>query len=650
MVGFSKMDKKRKKAITGKLTWNPKGYAFVDSKDLDEGVFIPPEGLNSALDGDLVEVSVWRDRKGLRGKVASIIQRTRLTISGRYVRMRKFGILEPIKQMPYTIIIPLGSEGDARTGDMVSVSIIPPKAHKKVGTLEAKVERSLDIPKGVGDDLAMVAAKYGLSWRFSEEVQQEAEKMARIDMAKELPLRKDLRGRVLFTIDGINAKDFDDAVGIERLEDGALLLTVAIADVAHVVRPLTALDKEAQYRSFSVYFPETVIPMLPEVLSNDIMSLKPDQDRLAVAAEIVLGPRGKVISHKVFEAVIRSAARLTYEEVGPFLEGKPGAKSLEKEIAWRLRELHKLSMHLRERRRKQGSLDFDMSKREMSTDQAGLVQDIKRIRHGPAERLIEEAMLLANKTVCTFLMNHHMPILFRVHEKPKYEDLIELMDTLAEIGFSSSLLARLKKAARSSESLSEVLQAISDVYKGKDLEAFVNTNILRSLRRAQYSHEDLGHFGLACTGYLHFTSPIRRYPDLVIHRLVKAALDSGGITRKGHEKTLKQLKKVALEVTEREKITDDAMMEALKIKAAAYMVSRLGDEFDAVITSIMPYGMFIEVLDPPVDGLVKNDDIGSEPSRKSRRPKQQRHTMGQIIRVKLVKADRTNGQLDFSLV
>jgi ribonuclease R len=650
MVGFYPMDKRTKKAITGKLTWNPKGYAFVDALGLDDGVFIPPESMNGALDGDLVEVSVWRDRKGLRGKVISIITQSRRTISGKYVRLRKFGVLEPARPMPYTIIIPLGSEGDAHSGDMVTVVIVPPKGIRKVGTLEAKVDRSLDIPEGVGDDLRMVTVKYGLSWGFPEEVASEAERASHIDMHKELARRTDLRGRVLFTIDGINARDFDDAVGIERLEDGTKLLTVAIADVAHAVRPGTALDMEARARSFSVYFPEVAIPMLPEVLCNDVMSLKPDQERLAMAVEIIIGPRGKVVSHKVFEAVIRSRARLTYDEVGLFLEGKASEKGFDDEIAWRLGELHKLSIHLRERRRKRGGLDFDMSKVEMTTDSTGKVEGIKRSRNGPAERLIEEAMLLANQTVCTFLLERHMPVLFRVHEPPKTEDLLELMETLGEIGFSSALLARLKKAATSSEGVSTVLQAISDAYKGKDLEGFVNTNILRSLTRAQYSPEDLGHFGLACTGYLHFTSPIRRYPDLVIHRLVKAALEPKGTTKKDQDNTLKQLKKVAPEVTEREKITDDAMMEALKIKAAAFMVSRLGDDFEAVITSIMPYGMFIEVIDPPVDGLVRNDTRESEPSRKSRRSQSPRQTIGQIVQVKLIRADRTNGQLDFSLV
>jgi ribonuclease R len=410
------MEKRTKKPMTGRLTWNPKGYAFVDVKGLADGVFIPPEAMNGALDGDLVEVSAWRDRKGLRGKVISIATQARRNISGKYVRLRKFGILEPVKPMPYTIVIPLGSEGDARSGDMVSAVIVPSRGIRKPGTLEAKVERSLDIPKGVSDDLRMVTAKYGLCWGFPSEAENEAGRAAVIDMPFELARRKDLRGRVLFTIDGVNARDFDDAVGIERLENGHLLLTVAIADVAHAVKPGTVLDAEAYSRSFSVYFPEIAIPMLPEVLCNDVMSLKPDQDRLAMALEVVMGPKGKVVSHSVYETVIRSHARLTYDEVGAFLEEKPGAKVFEDDIAWRLKELHKLSIHLRERRRKRGGLDFDMAKVEMITDSSGKVEGISRTKYGPAERLIEEAMLLANQTICTFLLKHHMPVLFRVHD------------------------------------------------------------------------------------------------------------------------------------------------------------------------------------------------------------------------------------------
>lgn len=643
------MNRKNRSRITGRLSWNPKGYAFVDARGVDGGIFVPLEGLNSALPGDLVEVSTWQDRRGLRGKVVAIVERARLTITGRYTRQKRFGVLEPLTPMPYPIIVPLGAERDAASGAMVSATIIPPRSAQKVSAMTARVEGSLDIPDAVGDDLRYISAKYGLAWRFPEAVEQEAASAARMDMAFELSRRRDLRSRVLFTIDGISAKDFDDAVGIERLDDGTWLLTVAIADVAHAVKPGTGLDREARARSFSVYFPEVCIPMLPEVLSNGVMSLKPGEDRLAMTLEVVMGPRGRVISYQVCEAVIRSHARLTYEEVGPFLEGASGGGGFDPDVAWRLKELHRLAQHLRERRRRQGSLDFDIAKVEIETSGTGAVQAIGRSRNGPAERLIEEAMLLANRTVCAYLLRHGMPVLFRVHEPPRQQDLLELMETLSEIGFSASLQARLKKAAASGEQVHEVLQAVADSCRGRPFESFVNMHVLRSLQRARYSAEDLGHFGLAFTGYLHFTSPIRRYPDLVIHRYVKQVLASGGFSSRERDKGLKYLKKLAPEVSEREEYTDNAMMEALKLKTAAYMAAHLGDEFDAVITSIQPYGMFVEVLDPPVDGLVRSDAVMGRPGRR-RRSRSPRQSLGQVIRVKLVRADRATGQLDFARV
>jgi ribonuclease R len=635
--------------IKGRLFWNPKGYAFVEPKGSGEGIFIPPEGLNSALDGDSVEVDARPDRKGMRGRVVSILERSSLVVNGRYIRSRKFGILEPAKPFPYTIIVPLGAQGGAQSGDMVVATIIPPKVAKKVSALTARVERSLDIPEDVGEDLRFVSARYGLSWRFLQDVEDEAQRVSRIDFAAELSRRRDLRERVLFTIDGINAKDFDDAVGIEQLPDNTYLLTVAIADVAHVVKSRSLLDHEARSRSFSVYFPEIAIPMLPEVLSNDAMSLKPGEDRLAVAAEIHLGPRGKVISYECFEAVIRSRARLTYEEVGPFLEGISPAKGFAEEIASRLLMLHRLAGFLTEKRRRRGSLDFDLAAVDITVGRAGTVENISRIRSGPAEKLIEEAMLLTNQTICSFLLKHHMPVLYRVHEHPQQEDLLELSDTLSEIGLSPLLYTRLKRAALSGNNISKALQAISDAYRGSRLEAFVHLHILRSLPRARYASEDAGHFGLACRGYLHFTSPIRRYPDLIIHRLVKKAISSRGMTKKEQGKESKLLKKLGPEVSEKEQQTDSAMMEAVKLKTAAFMAGRLGDEFQAVVTSIFPYGIFIEVIDPPVDGLVRTPEAAASSFGKTRQKKgRSGRAVGDIVQVRLIRVDRTRGLMEFS--
>jgi ribonuclease R len=632
----------------GKLFWNPKGFAFVETGSSGGGIFIPPENLNSAFDGDIVEIDAYRDRRGMRGRVISVLERSDLNISGRFVRSRRTGLIEPLKPFPYSISVLPGHEGGARNGDMVTARIIPPKAAKKVRMVNARVVRVLDVPQHVGDDLRLVAARYALAWRFPDDVEEEARHVSRIDFDFERKRRRDLRDRVLFTIDGINAKDFDDAVGIEKLEDGTFLLTAAIADVAHLVKPGSVLDREAYDRSFSVYFPEIAIPMLPEILSNGVMSLRPGEDRLALAVEIHMGPRGKVISSECFEAVIRSRARLTYEEVNPFLEGRD-AGAFEREVAGRLLLLHRLARHLTEKRRKRGSLDFDLAAVDVSTDSSGDVEGINRVRGGPAEKLIEEAMLLTNQTVCSFLEKHHSPVLYRVHEKPGREDILDLAETLAEVGLPASLHARLRRAALSGDGVSEALQAVSDAYRGSPLEAFVHVHILRSLPRAHYSSEDAGHFGLACRSYLHFTSPIRRYPDLVIHRLVKKMLHERAMTKKESARQAKLLRKIGPEVSEKEKNADAAMLDAVKLKTAAFMAEKIGDEFQAVITSIFPYGMFIEILDPPADGLIRNLVNASPRYRKGRKRKAQAHSIGETIAVRLSRVDRTRGLLEFCL-
>ncbi|MRR38733.1 RNB domain-containing ribonuclease, partial [bacterium] len=345
--------------VQGRVRWNIKGFAFVISENGPEDVFVPPDGLMGAMDGDSVEVWAFREKKGLRGEVISILKRTPTTVSGTYRERKKRGFIIPFDPFPYLVDVPRDMKGLARDGDMVIAEVIPPKVVARTRAVDARVERLIDIPESAPDDLRFVAVKYGLPWRFPDEVEREAQKAARIDMASEIVRRRDLRDRVLFTIDGVTARDFDDAVGIENLPDGNFLLTVAIADVAHVVKKGTRLDEEARLRGFSVYFPDQAIPMLPEVLSNGVMSLKPREDRLVMAMEITLGPRGKVLDADCFDAVIHSKARLTYEELNPFLEKGSKLDSLEPDIARRIMDLHRMAQHLFRNRTKKGALDFD---------------------------------------------------------------------------------------------------------------------------------------------------------------------------------------------------------------------------------------------------------------------------------------------------
>lgn len=636
--------------IKGKLIWNPKGFAFVEAAG-SEDVFVPHDALLGAINGDIVEVWAYRDRKGLRGEVLAIHQRTSHAVSGRFRTMKKHGVLETFDPFPYAVVIPYGLHGQAKDGDIVLAAIDLPKRPKKTTSVTGRVERLLDIPSDISDDLRLVAHRHGISWRFSPEVERQAEGVSRIDIEKELTGRRDLRDRVLFTIDGADAKDFDDAVGMERLKDGSYALTVAIADVGHVVKRDTLLDAEAFARSFSVYFPEAAIPMLPEVLSNGIMSLKPDEDRLAVAVEIHLGPRGRLLGWECFEAVIRSRARLTYEEVNPFLDGLNDLPGVEKEIASGLFMLNRMAGILYRNRRKRGCLDFDIPEVGITIGHDGDVDRVYRIERGPAQRLIEECMLLANHVVCAFLEKHMMPVLYRIHEVPNTDELFALATTLKDIGLEKDMLSRLFSAARTGKQVPAILQDITQSYRGTHLEGFVNQHILRSLMRARYSHEDLGHFGLATTGYLHFTSPIRRYPDIIIHRLVKMALSSRvPSSRKQWSKLQNYLKFAGNETSMKEQKTNDAMFEVIRLKTASFMMKHVGDEFDGVVTSILDFGMFVEILDPPVDGLIVAQEQKKAPRTRGKRKKTVSLSLGERVRVRLVRVDPIKGHLDFTLV
>ncbi|HQP31192.1 MAG TPA: VacB/RNase II family 3'-5' exoribonuclease [Deltaproteobacteria bacterium] len=637
--------------VQGKLSWNPKGFAFVVTPSGPD-VFVPGSDLMSAMDGDTVEVEAYHDRKGMRGRIVSILERATITLSGRYRRAKKWGTLEPNRPFPYTIIIPHGCEAGARSGDLVIARIEPPKHEKRIDAVAAQVVQSLSFPDDIGEDLRFVATKHGLPWLFPAEVEAQARTAVDADPAAESGQRRDLRDRVLFTVDGAAARDFDDAVGIEPLADGSYRLTVAIADVAAFVKTGTVLDQEAFNRSFSVYFPEACIPMLPEVLSNGVCSLNPDVDRLAMVVEMRLGPRGKLLHYDCFEAVIHSWARLTYGDVDAFLDGKGTPPKADARVLQALKLLKRVTGFLHARRRQSGSLDFDLPERDIELDSEGLVGNIYRRQRGSGERLIEEAMLMANLAVCRFLHDRDLPALYRVHDMPAEDDLFDLLTTLSTVGVAQEHLSRLRQAIAIGKGLNKVLQAIAESFQDDPREAFIHQQILRSLRQAKYQHEDVGHFGLAFTGYLHFTSPIRRYPDLIVHRLVKAAIKNERLSKKEFAKWQRYLKFVGPEVSRKERVTNEAMLEVIKLKTAAYMARRVGEEFPGVVTSIMPFGVFVQIADPPTDGLIGAAELGPRAKIVEGRYVRMRKktiALGEIVRVRVIRVDPIRGLIDLAL-
>jgi ribonuclease R len=632
-----------------------KGFAFVVSNDGKE-FFIPPNKFSTALDGDFVEVIAQKSKKGFRGRVISIIKRADLSIQGIYKKTKEYGVIEPYKPFPCPIIVPFGAELKAKNGDFVVAKIVPPKKGKRADSLRACVIRKLNMPQNIKDDLRAIVIKHNLSLLFPKEVEIEAKELAKIDMESELKHRRDLRNRLLFTIDSIDARDFDDAVGIEKYPDGSCKLTVAIADVSYIVQEGSFLDQEAFNRSFSVYFPETTIPMLPEIISNGVMSLRPDEDKLAIVVEIELGSKGKILNCNCFEAVIRSKARLTYEEVGPFLEGKTPSPINDAEIIESLKELNKLAEILYRKRKKMGSLDFDLPEIRIALDSAGEVIDVFKRERDPSQRLIEEAMLIANQAVCEFLKNKKSPVLYRIHETPAKEDLFSFCITAEQIGLEKNLIFELRKAASKSTSsdtkpINIALQNIADSVRGDPIERFSHQQILRALRQAKYSEFNAGHFGLGFNNYLHFTSPIRRYPDLIVHRILKDVLRSSGLSKKDSAKWQKKLKKIALQTSQKERTTDAAMHDLLKLKKAAYMKRYIGETFSGIVSSILSFGMFVEIVNPPVDGLVSLEDLGYARIIENKCIEIKKHhiALGDMVQVKIKSVDVQKGFIDLIL-
>jgi len=647
----------------------------VERNDAGQDVFIPPGELNGAMDGDMVEVSFTAHTKGPRGRVTSIRERSEITVCGSYRRLKRWGILDPIKPFPYPIVIPHGCQGDAQDGDMVLARISRPDLPRKTSAVSATVQHRIDLPADISADIRMVVLRHGLSWAFSPQALTEAHSAAAIDMQAELRRRRDLRDRVVFTIDGPDARDFDDAVGIEPLEDGTLLMTVAIADVAHLVHPGGALDREAFQRSFSVYFPETSIPMLPAVLSAGALSLKPLEERLALVVEMRLGPRGRLLEVDCCEAVIRSRARLTYPEADAYLGGQAAPQKIEAAVGERLQVLNRIARQLRSRRQRAGALCFDLPEVRFRLDVNGQVEGISRRIRGASEILIEEAMLLTNAAVCAFLEQRGMPVLYRVHPTPAPNDLAEFAQVMRQVAprmptpgkrkgshsrkapVSSNEVSRpkihaaLQEALHTGSGLHRVFQDIAQAYQGDPLERFVTQQMLRSMKQAAYAHEDSGHFGLARRGYLHFTSPIRRYPDLIVHRLVKLALSAEGLTPKARTKWRRYLKYAGPLVSGLERKADEAMQDVARIKAVALLSTRLGEEFSGIVINIQSFGVFVELKDYPADGLITSSKSPTPATRQARRSKTTTSelTLGELVKVRLARVDPLRGLIDLTL-
>jgi ribonuclease R len=690
----------RDNLLSGRLDLHRDGYGFVrptvrQASGVSEDIFIPPNEINGAMQGDqvLVELEPPRADGRLSGRIARILERRNATVVGvfHFARGQRYpqNVVIPFdERMTQHILIPPGQElpppleedqsphrvlgkqaathaaWDNLEGFVVDAEITswPTPYKPPVG----RVIEVLGHPDDFGVDVEMMIRKHQLPRVFPDNVLAEARAVAHLDEA-EANSRRDFRGLPIVTIDGETAKDFDDAVLVTDRADGGYQLQVHIADVAEYVRPATDLDLEARLRGTSVYFPDRAIPMLPQELSSNICSLRPDEDRLVLSCIMQINAEGRIQSYEIAEGVIRSAARMTYTAVHAILEGDQQARTEYSALVPDFERMKKLAVLMNKRREQRGSIDFDLPEPVIEFDEQGQMRGVTKSERTWANRLIEEFMLAANECVATWIEDLGVPSIYRIHEKPEARRVVQFEELAASFGYSLGLGAlpvkrvvtrqdrrdsqRSGRTARAHEVAEDIAvtpkmyQKLAARIEGKPEERILSYLMLRSLRQARYSETNEGHFALAAPTYTHFTSPIRRYPDLIVHRITKALLRAGiegrGAVAEGrhsspwthpHEGLAgiavhrakrrpadllpidppipePELAQIAEETSQTERRAAEAERELIEWKKVRFMGDKVGEEFAGLILNPTKYGLFVELTDLFVEGLVPIDTL-----------------------------------------
>lgn len=588
----------RMNLVRGRVSGHAKGYAFVvpEEPGMDD-IFIPPGETNTAMHGDLVIARVSKESTGARreGTIIRILERGTKQVVGTYTESVNFGFVIPDdKKFFGDIFIPKNASMGAVEGHKVVVKITAyPEGRMSA---EGEVIKILGHRNDPGVDILSIIYKHGLPLEFPDEVMAEVRDVPDTISEDELAGRRDLRDEVIVTIDGEDAKDLDDAVTVKKLENGNYKLGVHIADVSYYVKEGSAIDKEAYERGTSVYLVDRVIPMIPHRLSNGICSLNPNVDRLTISCEMEINEKGVVVHHEVFESVIRSKARMTYSDVNRILVDKD--EKLRKKYADLVpmfEQMEELASILRKKRMIRGAFDFDFKEAKVLVDEEGRPTDVIIRERSVAERLIEEFMLIANETIAEHFHWMELPFIYRIHEDPKEEKLQHFFEFITNFG----LIVKGKANAVHPRALQKIL----DEVRGKPEEMVVSTVMLRSMQQAKYYPDNLGHFGLSTDFYTHFTSPIRRYPDLIVHRLIRTYLIEGKIDQATRMKWGSILPDIAEHTSKMERRAVDAERETDELKKAEFMEDKIGEEFDGIISSVTNYGLFVE-LPNTIEGLV----------------------------------------------
>ena len=645
----------RMNLVVGRLSMSAKGFGFIipelREKETDSDIFVPGVSLGGAMNGDRVVARLSPSEiagRSREGEIIRIVERANEFIVGTFEESRHFGFVTPDdKKIGQDIFIPKGAVHGAKAGMKVVVHITKWPAARR--NAEGEVEEILGRAGDPGVDVLSVMSQYGLSEDFPADVAEEAAAIEDAVAPEEFSGRRDRRGFRIVTIDGEDAKDLDDGVYAEKRADGSFFLGVYIADVSWYVRENSPLDREARARGTSVYLVDRVIPMLPKKLSNGICSLNAGEDRLAMACEMEIGADGLVKSYEIVPAVIHVYRRLTYTLVNEILTGEADAVRAENAdllpLIEPLREVHDA---MEKARHERGSIGFDVPEIKVKLDESGKPVALIKRTGSLAESMIEQCMLAANETVAEHMEKKEQPFLYRVHEQPSDEKIERLNNLLAT--FSLHLVPN-----EAGEVAPKDVQQVLEKVKGRPEERIVSAVSLRSMQQARYADAPLGHYGLAARHYTHFTSPIRRYPDLIVHRLLRETFATGTIAPERQERLRSLLPGIAEHTSARERIAIEAERETQDMKKIEYMAQFVGDAFDAVISGVTAFGIFCE-LDNGVEGLVHvssmvNDyyEYREELYALVGGSTHVSYRLGEPVRVVLVRANIAERNLDFIL-
>jgi ribonuclease R len=643
---------------TGAIKVYNDGHGNVLGNPGEPDIYIDRRNMKGAMNADLVVVRVdkatakrrrIRDREYIDGEVIRILRRAHRTVVGRFHADERPYVVPFDVRIDNDILIDRDSTLDARDGEMVNVEIdrYPDRSSQFASGRVVEVLGFIGDP---GVDIEVVIRKHHIPHAFPDEVLQEAEAIATEVPQDVIATRVDLRDRNIVTIDGETAKDFDDAVEVQPLKNGNYLLGVHIADVAHYVTEGSALDAEAFERATSVYFPGRAIAMLPERLSNGICSLNPKVERLTFTCEIEIDPKGRFVDHRIYKSVIRTRERMTYTDVNAILTAR--TPELEERYGYLLADferMHALYEILRAKREQRGSIDFDLPEAEVILDQAGDIEAIRGTERNVAHRLIEEFMLAANETVARELVLSNQPGIYRVHHPPDAQKLEDLKEILKEF--------KLKLRGNVEEIRPGELQRVLKEVAGRPEERFLTNLVLRSMKRAFYSEENDGHFALAFEHYCHFTSPIRRYPDLIVHRRLLELITSGALYGDRREEVERAHPAYALQSSERERRAEEASREVMEWKKVIFMRDKVGNEYTGIVTGVAPFGLFVELDEIFVQGMVPVATIGGDFWRYHDREHAMRGEstnrelrLGDPVKIRVESIDEDRHQIEFRLL